>query len=395
MGIHPENNGHDDGNSDKHTTVEELVHAVDELKGLLKRQEAHATALEAEAVSLETIFNRTPLGMCITDEYGFFEKVNPAYCRFYGYTEEELIGEHFTLVVPGEMKVQLAELHDAFIAGKEEIRGEWEVQKRDGSLCTILGDACRIYGGDGRPRKVTFVMDISDRKRAEKLRQDIDRITTHDLKNPLSGVLSFPEVLLDEGGNLTAEQRDMIETIRDSGLHVLQMINRTLDRYKMEEGRYKLNPESFDALPLLHTVARELAGLWQERQIGFSVWVNEQPQSEGASFPLWAERLLIRSLLSNLLRNAFEASQPGDEVQVHFHKRNGMNEMVVRNQAVVPDDMRDHFFEEFRTSGKDGGTGLGTYSAKLIAETHGGNIRLSSREREGTAVAVCLPEGPV
>lgn len=55
----------------------------------------------------ENVIKTAPLGICITDPNGRFEMVNPAYCQFYGYREEELIGHHFTLVVPAAYRQQM------------------------------------------------------------------------------------------------------------------------------------------------------------------------------------------------------------------------------------------------------------------------------------------------
>jgi PAS domain S-box-containing protein len=113
------------------------------------------------------IVQSTPSGICITDEQGFFEFVNPAYCAIYGYQLDELIGKHFTIVVPESHKSWLIELHDKFIAGINEMRGEWPVRNKSGEERFILADAVRIIGLDGRPKKVTFVSDITARKKAE------------------------------------------------------------------------------------------------------------------------------------------------------------------------------------------------------------------------------------
>ena len=118
--------------------------------------------------TLATILDATPVGVCITTDEGVFEQVNPAYERLYGYSASELVGRHFTMVVPEGQQEVLASLHDRFIAEGVEIRGEWKVVAKDGLERTILADACRIVGEDGRYRKVTFVLDISERIAVEE-----------------------------------------------------------------------------------------------------------------------------------------------------------------------------------------------------------------------------------
>jgi diguanylate cyclase (GGDEF)-like protein/PAS domain S-box-containing protein len=130
-----------------------------------------AVAMRAAALARETMtrfVRAAPLGICVTDEHGVFEQVNPHYCGFYGYTEAEMLGRHFSLVVPEDQRQTLSRLHDQFIREGVEIQGEWKVRTRQGETRTILADAVRITGDDGRPRKVTFIVDISPRIQLEQ-----------------------------------------------------------------------------------------------------------------------------------------------------------------------------------------------------------------------------------
>jgi PAS domain S-box-containing protein len=151
------------------------------------------------------IINATPIGICITDVKGQFEVVNPAYCHFYGYEKEELIGQHFTLVVPKAYRAQLSQLHETFIAGEEtqELRQEWEVRCKNGEARTIIAEAARVYGDDGAPRKVTFVVDITSRKRLEEqlkqANERLDHLAHHDqltgIFNRRAGLMRLEEEL--------------------------------------------------------------------------------------------------------------------------------------------------------------------------------------------------------
>lgn len=141
----------------------------------------------------ENVIKAAPIGICITTPSGHFEMVNPAYCEFYGYQQEELLGQHFTLVVPLENRAHLSALHDDFMRGSrsQEIRQEWDVINKNGELCTIISEAARIEAEDGEPRKVTFIIDITQRKRLEErlklANERLDHIAHHD---ELTGLLN-------------------------------------------------------------------------------------------------------------------------------------------------------------------------------------------------------------
>lgn len=97
------------------------------------------------------------LAYCVTDSRGYFVEVNAGYEKLYGYTQEELIGNHFTMVVPAEARELLSELHSNFIAGEDELPTEYTVQRKDGSLIAIKVSAVRMQDGDNGNSKLTII----------------------------------------------------------------------------------------------------------------------------------------------------------------------------------------------------------------------------------------------
>ncbi|PKL84497.1 MAG: hypothetical protein CVV22_12815 [Ignavibacteriae bacterium HGW-Ignavibacteriae-1] len=135
-------------------------------------------ALSQSELSLHSIIEKTPVGICITDKDGIFEYANKSYQKIYKYTSDELLGQHFTLVVHPDNREYLSDLHDKFIAGSDgsEARGEWTVINKYGDEINIIADAAKIIGSDNSPKKVTFVIDITERMRAEKLQTGINKV---------------------------------------------------------------------------------------------------------------------------------------------------------------------------------------------------------------------------
>jgi len=110
------------------------------------------------ALDAQQLVNRLEgLAFCITDASGIFVEINEAYTKLYGYAEEELIGNHFTMVVPKEYRPYLAQLHTQFINGEEEIPTEYTVQKKDGSLVRIVAEAVRIEDDNEGTSKLTVI----------------------------------------------------------------------------------------------------------------------------------------------------------------------------------------------------------------------------------------------
>lgn len=231
------------------------------------------------------------------------------------------------------------------------------------------------------------VTEVTDRRKAEELREDVERITRHDLKSPLSAILTLPQLLL-EAENLTARQREMIRLMHESGRRMQSIVTMSLSLYSMERGSYQPLRAALDLAALARLIWEECGGPYRSARMSLRVEADEEP------FMVMAEELPCYTMLANLVNNALEASGPGDEVTVRLKREPGWAVAEVANAGDVPEAIRERFFEKYATSGKRGGTGLGTYTARLVAQAHGGGIELETGNGQGTVVRVRLPDVP-
>jgi diguanylate cyclase (GGDEF)-like protein/PAS domain S-box-containing protein len=134
--------------------------------------------------ALHAIVDASPVGVCITTDDGLFEHVNPAYERLCGWSAAELVGRHVSMVVAEGQRAALADRHDQFIARGVDVRGEDQIRTKDRSRRTVVTNAARVVGSDGRYRKVTFVVDVTDRSRLEAdlgdAHERLAHLATHD-----------------------------------------------------------------------------------------------------------------------------------------------------------------------------------------------------------------------
>lgn len=222
---------------------------------------------------------------------------------------------------------------------------------------------------------------------AAALQADVDRMLRHDLRVSISGVIGFSELIAEElhpDHPCTAHAR----LVANAGYSMLSMVHGSFDLLKMERGAYALQPEPFDLAATARQVAAEHALAAREKEVRIRLeFVREGDEDVLAS----GERLLTHTLCHNLLRNAVEASPRGGVITLAFEGDARWASVRVRNAGEVPAGIRDTFFEKFVTAGKLGGTGLGTYSARLMAETQRGRIELDTTEAGHTTLTVILP----
>lgn len=226
-------------------------------------------------------------------------------------------------------------------------------------------------------------------ERAAVLRDDVERITRHDLKAPLNNIMAVPRLLL-ERYQFEEEDRQLLSMVERSANNMLSMINRSLDLYKMETGSYPLHSQPMDLLEILRNTVSSVC------RNGCATQINTVLRIDGRECrkedECWAniEEMLCYPMFGNLLANACEASPDGGVIELDVE--NGEEVKVsITNRGAVPEAIRDSFFDKYVTHGKQNGTGLGTYSARLCAETQNGSIGLEVLDDDRTRISVLLP----
>jgi len=212
--------------------------------------------------------------------------------------------------------------------------------------------------------------------------------TNNRSKNILNGVLETIQHLKKE----KQSQRKHLKIITDSGIQIAEMIESSLDMFKMEENTYALEPKPCNLITIFQKLAVDLHMLAKQKGIHIHFYIDDNPMSDNQKFWVSGEYRLLQNLFANLVKNAMEASPHNENVRVDMDYQNSEMAMIqIHNMGVVPENLRDQFFDRYTTAGKKGGTGLGTYSAKLITKTHGGRIEFETDETMGTILFVTLP----
>ncbi len=223
-----------------------------------------------------------------------------------------------------------------------------------------------------------------------QLREEIEKITQHDMKSPLTAITGFSKMLID-WGNLDERNLKMAKSIWNAGERLIKMINNSLDLYKLETGDFDKLLTKINVVPILFSAMNEFEMLYNRKQLKLTVLFNDQHINESDSLFIYGEENLLYMLFSNLIKNAIEASPPEEEIVIKIFDSNPVT-ITIHNKGAVPEDIRDRFFDKHITRGKLGGTGLGTYSAKLITINLMGQIDMTTSEKEGTIIRLNFPK---
>lgn len=360
-------------------------------RDITEQRIADAALRESER-RFSTLARQLPVGVFETDAAGKLSFANERLLRLTGRTQEQLAGNGWLMSVHAEDRAEFVRIWREAVGSSGALAREVRLVGPRGVVTWV---ACRIgpmRDGAGRAMGYLGILDdISERKQAEALREDVEAVVRHDLKSPLGGLQSALD-LLALLGPLNPEQQHVCVEARDLVRRMLGLITLSLDLAAIEAGRYTPRPEAVDVPLVLDALRRELRPLLAAKALTLDVGGAE------GGFPVLGERRLLDNALANLLKNAAEAAPEGGSIQVRLARcgedQQALACLTIRNPGEVPQDIRARFFEKYATSGKSGGTGLGTYSALLLVRTMGGTLELDTGEPGHTTITVRLPLPP-
>jgi two-component system cell cycle sensor histidine kinase PleC len=216
---------------------------------------------------------------------------------------------------------------------------------------------------------------------------------SHEFRTPMNAVMGFSELIANESYGPISDARyvEYANLIRESGEHLLTIIDDVLDMSRIEAGKLSLNESPFDPLSLVRRCIALLEPQARESEIGLSCHCP-------AIVPdLFGDEHKMQQVLFNLISNAIKFTPPGGDVRVRMtHTESEFIFAVVDTGIGVAADDIPRILEPFVQVEADdcrkyGGTGLGLPLTKSLVELHDGILEFTSTKAVGTTVTVRLP----
>lgn len=228
------------------------------------------------------------------------------------------------------------------------------------------------------PLIIMFMHDIAD----EKYRNALERIFFNDLTITASGLYSLLSIV----ANAPETGKELLPRLLNLAQGLLDDIESQRDLRLAEQDEIIPQHESVNVNDLIHELTDYLKQLEPNSNKNLKIInLNEQ-------LTMLTDRRLLRRVLNNMLKNAFEASQDGDTVSVEVSHSNNRIRFSIHNPGVIAPETAERLFERFySTKGK--GRGWGTYSMKLLTERYlGGEISFETSAETGTTFHAEYPE---
>ncbi|MGN6194239.1 MAG: PAS domain S-box protein [Ginsengibacter sp.] len=332
---------------------------------------------------------------------GIITTWNHAATKMFGWTAEEAIGKHISLIIPAERLAEETKIIESIRRGEkidhfETVRVAKDGSKRNLSITVspIKDASGKIIGASKIARDISVRAEAEEQRRIyterlqelSKYKDEFMVMASHELRTPLTVILAnlqMLESIMEEDPRLKFIEK----TIKQAN-KLASLITNLLDVSKIQAGKLRLNPTVFEMNGLLLEITSNLQQTTKNHQIIFEVeegnlWVN-------------ADRERMEQVIINILSNAIKYSSDHSDITIRACKKDGQILVSVHDTGIgIPQkDIENVFLRFYRVSGSASsfsGSGVGLYISSEIVKSHGGNIWAKSKIGKGSDFYFSIP----
>ena len=363
-------------------------------------------ALAQRVEQLQALLFSITEGVLMLDSFGRIMLVNPTASRLVDSTVEQLQGEQLSLAqaerlgfTPTSLQQLLQNLTSGILPPAQ--RHEYECSINDQRHIYERDEVAVSSAENDLMGWLMVFRDVTEERERAEWRADLTRMIVHDLRNPITTLISTISLVENR---LPVDQRPQIDDLLALARHgtgnMLEMVDSLMDINRAEAGTFVIDAEAMRLPPLIKRVLTNVKPLAVQRGITLAFDSAENLP------PVWGDSEILRRVIVNLLDNALKFTPSGGSVSVNAtalpataQHEAGVEITVTDNGPGIPTDMRQRIFDRFVTFNRGGGqvrgTGLGLSFCKLAIESHGGKIWVSESADDGSTFHFSVPGIPI
>ena len=365
-----------------------------------------ATELSHEANKSEIVINAINDGVLAVDKEGVIQLINPAATQLLGWGQNDAIGLSY------ESVVKLKDKADKPIAPEDDpiakvLGGNREVHSEDFSISTEAGKKMLlsvVVSPLGQPANGAIMVfrDMTKEKAEEREQAEFISTASHEMRTPVASIEGYLGLALNPAtATIDEKARDYIQKAQASAQHLGRLFQDLLDVTKADDGRLNSSPVVVDTAAFVGDIAEGLRPKALEKNLRFvyQPHVDDAAAGDRQLMPVYyvhADKDHLREVTSNLIENAIKYTLTGDVV-VNVVGDDSHVTISVKDSGIgIPAEDIPHLFQKFyRVDNSDtreiGGTGLGLYLCRRLAEVMGGRMTVESEYKKGSTFSLVLP----
>lgn len=368
-----------------------------------------ANELSEVANKAEVVINAIADGVIAIDSQGVIQLINPAAQQLLGWDKQDAMTLSYKSVLQLTAKNDQA-LTDAtdpiqivLATNKEQRTGELSLTTKSGKKLLISLVASPV-GQIGSGAIVVF-RDVTKERAEEREQAEFISTASHEMRTPVAAIEGYLGLALNPAtAQIDAKARDFITKAHESAQHLGRLFQDLLDVSKAEDGRLSNNPKVVDVVAFTHDIIQGL--MPKATQKGLRVLYKPAPDTNGNEqlndrrlspvFYAFLDNDHLREVIANLVENAIKYTLRGDVVIDVDGDSEHIIVSIQDSGIGIPAEDMPHLFQKFyRVDNSDtreiGGTGLGLYLCRRLAEAMNGRIRVESEYKKGSTFYLEIP----
>lgn len=358
--------------------------------------------LQYSEQKLRSLVESNILGVIVVDFDGRIYEINDRFAQIFGYSRDELLAETFNWgqLTPPDAHKALEQVMTTVLSTGALPPLEWESLRKDGSRVQVLMAATLL---DQEPRLgLGVILDISDRKAAERRKQEFLSMVSHELRTPLTAILGLielalmqinlrPRSLSPEAEGLLGQIEKVLQQASGQVDIETRLVEELLEVSRLEMHKFGLSLQRENLVTIVQKAVANQRQAARTRQIELVLLPDEV-------VPVIADTGRIEQVLTNYLTNALKYTPADQVVSVRLEVTGTIARVSVRDQGPgLTLEQQQRVWERFYQAavpacqGADGGLGLGLAIAKVIIEQHQGQVGVESAPGRGSTFWFTLP----
>ncbi|WP_292485177.1 ATP-binding protein [Methanohalobium sp.] len=328
----------------------------------------------------------------------------------FGYDPDDFLSgslNYANIIHPDDLDNVMEKTAETVRYGLKEFNHEYRILTKNGEVRWVDERTSSDFDENGNVTNLRgIVIDVTDKKQAEhalieakmiaesanRTKNEFLANVSHELRTPLNSIIGFSELMLTERrGELNEYQKHYLNNVKNSGYHLLSLINKILDISKIEAGKMDYNPQNLSIVDLVNDVSNTMHPQALNKKIKLETIIDKNLGD------IYADENKLKEALYNLVTNAIKFTPERGKVTLQVNKLDGNIRFTVKDTGIgIPEDKQSDLFKPFTqmdtsASREYGGAGLGLALVKKFIEMHNGRIWIESEVNKGTAIYFTIP----